>query len=75
MVKQKNALEQFQAIARLMDPVNIVKKGFAILYYQDRIAPSGKDIPVGAEVIIHLSDTKMTANITAKNNIDGHPDL
>ena len=74
-MKQKSYLEQFHAVARLMDPVNIVKRGFAMVYYKDRITPSGKDIPVGAEVMIQLPDTKMTATVTAKNNIDGDADV
>lgn len=75
LMKQKSYLEQFHAVARLLDPENIVKKGFAILYYKDKVTPSGKDIPVGAEVMIQLSDSKMTAKVTAKNNIDGHADI
>ena len=73
--KKKCGLEQYETMCRLMDPRSILKKGFAIVYYNEKIIPAGKEIPLGAQVIIELQDAKLAATVTAKNNADGNTEL
>lgn len=73
--KRKAQLEQYDAMCRLMNPQNILKKGFAILYYHNRAMPAGSGIPLGAHVRIQLHDGELAATVTAKNNADGNADL
>ncbi len=73
--KLDNRLEHFRAVTRLMDPANLVKKGFALVYYKGNITPAGKEIPLGAEITIRLPDASLTATVTAKNEPDGESDL
>jgi exodeoxyribonuclease VII large subunit len=58
-----------------MDPQTILKKGFAMLYYNGSIMPAAKGIPVGAEVTIRMSDATMEATVNAKNKVDGESDV
>ena len=52
--RKKCGLEQYETMCRLMDPRSILKKGFAIVHYNEQISFAGKDIPLGARVLIEL---------------------
>ena len=75
LARQRCSLEQFAAMCRLMSPESILKKGFAIVYYQEKNSVSGNSIPLGAEVTIRLSDARLAATITQNNTLDGNTHL
>lgn len=63
---KKGQLDQHEAMCRLMDPKNILKRGFAIVYHNEKIVQAGSDILLGDDVRIQLHDTELAATVTAK---------
>lgn len=72
LTKQTGYIQHLDAIARLMSPVNILKKGFAIVYQQDKIISDPDKIAIGSDVDIRLGDTRLQSTIKSKNNTDGN---
>jgi exodeoxyribonuclease VII large subunit len=70
--KQSGYIQHLDAMARLMSPVNILKKGFAILYHENKIVSDPDKIPIGSDVDIRLTDTYLQSTIKSKNKTDGN---
>jgi exodeoxyribonuclease VII large subunit len=70
---QRRSLLEFETIFRLMSPMNILKKGFALVYYKDKIITGGSRLETGSEIKIRLQDTEIHSTITGKKQSDGNP--
>ena len=54
-----------------MSPVNILKKGFAIVYQDDKITTDGNKILQGNQIKVRLLDSEISAKVTLNKKIDG----
>lgn len=63
---QKGYLEHFSSVVAMMNPEHILRKGFAILYINGKIAADAKQIAEGDTVTISMTDTLMEATINTK---------
>jgi exodeoxyribonuclease VII large subunit len=70
-INQTGYLGHFQSVVKLMSPVNILKKGFAIVYYQDKIVSNAEGIPEGGDIEVRLSNTQLSAKVKSKTTKDG----
>ncbi|MBC8034605.1 MAG: exodeoxyribonuclease VII large subunit [Chitinophagaceae bacterium] len=59
------------SIARLMSPVNILKKGFAIVYQEGKIISDADKLADYSDIIVRLADTDILSTIKSKTKIDG----
>lgn len=67
LLHRDRELQYHDSMCRMMDPINILKKGFALLYRNDTIITSGEDIKTGEELSVRLQDSLL--NITVNNKI------
>lgn len=70
-VNQQGYLGHYGSVVRMMSPVNILKKGFAIIYYQGEIKSNADTIKPGSDITIRLSGQELVANIKSKKEING----
>ena len=54
-----------------MSPLEVLKRGFAIVYYQGGIVASGNNLEAGAAINIRLWDSTLEATITQKQQANG----
>ncbi|HEV7333148.1 MAG TPA: exodeoxyribonuclease VII large subunit [Flavisolibacter sp.] len=69
---QRHTIERMETVCRLMSPINLLKKGFALVYHQGKVITSGKDLKQGEEITVRLQDTELNASINNKK--DYHAD-
>lgn len=69
--KQYDHIQHYDTMARLMSPVNILKKGFAIVYYENKITSEGDKIPIGADIHIRMTDSNLYSTLKSKDKADG----
>ncbi len=55
---------------RLLDPVNILRRGFAIVYHKDNIVAGGQGLETGAAVSIRFYQNKVEATVTKNIPLD-----
>jgi exodeoxyribonuclease VII large subunit len=70
---QNRSLDTFVSILRVMSPANILRRGFAIVFHEDKIITNGESIPDGSEIKIRFIDTvveSVTKNKTKPNDRD-----
>ncbi len=73
---QETNLSNYTRIIRLLSPENTLRRGFALVKYNNRISARGASIPVGAGISVILQDTELGALVQTKTNYDGkEPDL
>ena len=70
-VNKGGYLRHYESVVRLMSPVNILKKGFAIVYFEDKIVSNAEKISEGSEIEVRLSNTQLTAKVKSKKQNDG----
>lgn len=68
---QNGYLGHYVSVVKMMDPNNILKKGFAILKINDKIVSDPKGIEVGDDIDIILSNTKLKSTIKQKSKYNG----
>jgi exodeoxyribonuclease VII large subunit len=68
---QRGYIKHYATFCRLMSPVNILKKGFAIVYHNDKIVADGNAIPNGSEIKIRFANTEITTTTKTKTQLDG----
>ena len=68
---QANYLAHYYSICRMMHPQNILEKGFAIIYQDDKIVASGEKIRMNEDIRVRMSDATILARTISKNKIDG----
>ena len=71
-LQQRYRIERIETVCRLMSPVNLLKKGFAMVYHRGAVIISGMSLKEGDEVTIRLQDTELTTTINNKK--DYHAD-
>jgi exodeoxyribonuclease VII large subunit len=59
------------SLIRLASPENTLRRGFALIKYNDRITARGETIPVGAEISILFHDRELGAIVHTKTDHDG----
>ena len=70
-INQSSYLAHYHSICRMMDPQNILEKGFAIIYQGKKIVASGEKIRLNEEILVRMSDATILARTISKNKIDG----
>ena len=68
---QKNNLDHYNSLFRMMAPDNILKKGFAILKLNNKTISNPNEIKVGDDIEIIFSETKIKSTIKQKSTYDG----
>jgi exodeoxyribonuclease VII large subunit len=70
-VNQQRYLGHYDSVVRMMSPLNILKKGFAIIYYEGKITANADNIKTGEDITIRLSGQELLANLKSKKDING----
>ena len=70
-INQGGYLRHYESVVRLMSPVNILKKGFAIVYFQGKIVSNAEKISEGSDIEVRLSNTQLSAKVKSKKQNDG----
>jgi exodeoxyribonuclease VII large subunit len=68
-------LDQAKRIIRLSSPVDILRRGFAIITHQDKIVVDPSIIKEGMELQTQLKDTIIHSTVTKKNDHEKQADL
>ncbi len=68
---QEGYLTHAIAMIRLASPENTLRRGFALIKYNDKITARGEPIPVGAEISVLLHDRELGATVHTKTDHDG----
>lgn len=68
---QISYLGHFKSLINMMSPINILKKGFAIIRMDDHIISNPDDIAVGKEIEIILADTEIQTIVKNKSTYNG----
>jgi exodeoxyribonuclease VII large subunit len=63
---EKVELRGMENLLRVLNPDSILKRGFALVSYQGKIATDAGILPVGTEINVLLAKTNITATIKAK---------
>lgn len=73
--RAKERLEQAKRIIRLSSPVDILRRGFAIISHQDKIVVDPSIIKEGMELQTQLKDTIIHSTVTKKTDYEKQADL
>ncbi|MGL6269554.1 MAG: hypothetical protein ACRC2O_16590, partial [Chitinophagaceae bacterium] len=65
-------LGHFKSVINMMSPINILKKGFAIIRMDDHIISNPDDILTGNEIEIILADTEIHTIVKNKMPYNGN---
>ncbi|RBL89582.1 exodeoxyribonuclease VII large subunit [Chitinophaga flava] len=68
---KRGQLAHYDTLFKLMSPVNILKRGFAIVYAGDKIINSALPVNPGSPITVRLHDASLEATVTAKTPHDG----
>jgi exodeoxyribonuclease VII large subunit len=66
MAKEQERINSNQKSARLLDPVNILKRGYTITLFKDKIVKSAQRLNVKDEIETRFSDGKVISKIAIK---------
>ncbi len=70
-VSNRNYLNHYVSVTRLMSPMNILKKGFAIVYQNEKIVVDGKNIKPTNQIKVRLIDSEIKATVNLNTPKDG----
>ncbi|CAL1519311.1 exodeoxyribonuclease VII large subunit [Chitinophaga sp. MM2321] len=65
--RKRGELAHYETLFKLMSPVNILKRGFAIIYQDKKIINNALSLSPGSQISVLLQDAELEATITAKN--------
>ena len=68
---QRAYLGHYSSIIRMMAPDNILKKGFAIIKFNNKITSNPDEIKVGDDIDIIFSETQIKSTVKQKSKYDG----
>ena len=68
---KRGYLGHYSSVIKLMAPVNILKKGFAIVKFNGKITSNPENILVGKDIDIILSETEIKATVNHKSKYNG----
>ena len=63
---QRNKLAHYTSLVNMMNPQNILNKGFAIVMVDGRIINNSEEVGIGSELQIQMATEELTAKITTK---------
>ncbi len=66
LTRQNNFLNHYVSVMKLMNPQNILKKGFAIVSQKGKILKDGESIDNGSELTISMSDYEINTKVISK---------
>ncbi|KVV16231.1 exodeoxyribonuclease VII large subunit [Flavobacterium sp. TAB 87] len=69
--REKVTLEYHHKSIQLISPHNILRKGYAIVKFNEKIISSAERIQAGDEIVIILKDAKLKSTVTEKTQYDG----
>lgn len=64
--RETQTLTHYQQILQLLDPKNLLKRGYTISYLQDRIITSASELQKGDQLITLFSDGKVISTVNDK---------
>jgi exodeoxyribonuclease VII large subunit len=72
---QQRSIEGYETIFRLISPVNLLKRGLAIIYHRGQIITAGSKLQEGDEITVRLQDSSITSTITDKRENHGNSEF
>lgn len=69
---QQGSLAHFLTVFKMMSPLNIMKKGFALVKINGKIITDPEQITVGKDISIILSGTEIRSEVISKNKYHGN---
>lgn len=72
LAAQQIDLGHFQSVVKLMDPKNILRKGFAMVSKKEKIITDGKEIKNGDELTIIMDQYEIDAEVKSIQKSDGN---
>jgi exodeoxyribonuclease VII large subunit len=70
-ITQRSYLAHYHSVFSLMSPVNLLKKGFAIVYQKGKIVTNADKIKTGSDISVLLSDTELLSTVKEKIKKNG----
>jgi len=68
--QQQTSLLHWEATLKLVSPINILKRGFALIKQKDKVIVSGKHLAPGENISVYLSDAVIETNIISNQPAD-----
>jgi exodeoxyribonuclease VII large subunit len=68
---QQSRLKHLEQAVRLLDPVNVLKRGYSITYHRNRAAKNAGDIPTGDTIITKLYNGSITSRVEEEDAQQG----
>ncbi|MFY0256141.1 exodeoxyribonuclease VII large subunit [Chitinophaga sp. 30R24] len=65
---KRGQVAHYEALFKMMDPAVMLKRGFALVYYEGKIISSAAALQPGDQVQVVLKDASLETIITEKNN-------
>jgi exodeoxyribonuclease VII large subunit len=72
LITKQNQLGYFQSVIKLMDPKNILKKGFAMVSKNEKIITNGKEIKQGDNIRIIMDQYEIGTEVKSIQQSDGN---
>jgi exodeoxyribonuclease VII large subunit len=72
MKNQRGYLSHLQTVIRLMHPMNILRKGFALVKVNGKVISDPEDISPGQHMEVILADAQINATVDTKTRYDGN---
>jgi exodeoxyribonuclease VII large subunit len=64
-------LGHFVSVINLMSPKSIMKRGFAVITYKNKIVKNAEEIEAESQIVIHFSAHELESTVTSKTKTDG----
>ncbi|MDD4067846.1 MAG: exodeoxyribonuclease VII large subunit, partial [Bacteroidales bacterium] len=64
--RETQTLTHYQQILQLLDPKNLLKRGYSISYLQDKIITSASELQKSDQLITLFSDGKVISTVNDK---------
>lgn len=68
---QRGYLGHNETVIKLMSPFNILRKGFAIIKIDDKVISNAKDIKIGEDIEVILSDIQLKTTVKQNKDYNG----
>jgi exodeoxyribonuclease VII large subunit len=68
-IQKEKSLNHFASLMKIMNPQNILNKGFALVKINGEIVSNTDDVNVGMEVSIQLASTELRTVVKSKSNL------
>ncbi|MEO6915333.1 MAG: exodeoxyribonuclease VII large subunit [Chitinophagaceae bacterium] len=68
---KQRQIDYYEVVCRMMSPVNLLKKGFALLYRDDKILTEGSSVGANEKLMVMLQDAELNITVNSKILKDG----